>query len=132
MKERGTYCDGSAVRAILGGCTVLTLKGRGCLGVPGDRLWVRETFAFMWPRYCDDGFAYDSAHPDGRPLRDDECTIEYKADTGNPRPGDWPAEDAEGPRWRSPATMPRSASRITLEIVHVSRGGLIEFKRSDR
>ncbi len=42
--------------------------------------------------------------------------VEYKADSGNPYPGEWPADEARGyddaPKWKSPIHMPRHASRI--------------------
>lgn len=61
-------------------------------GQPGDRLWVRET----WAR---DGFV-----------------ICYRADgTWVPRTHDRPTV----PRWRSAIHMPRWASRLTLEVTDV-------------
>lgn len=65
-------------------------------GVPGDRLWVRETWC---PR------------SGGRLAMDEVCIPRYRAD-GELRP-EW------GFRWRSPIHMPRWASRITLEITGV-------------
>jgi hypothetical protein len=65
-------------------------------GVPGDRLWVRETFAM--PEDVGEG-------PDG--------SVYYRATD----PG-WDDNDS-GVKWRSPLFMPRDASRITLEITGV-------------
>lgn len=62
-------------------------------GEPGDRLWVRETFA---PRYFDNG------HPG------------YRAD--------WTSAAADvcaEPKWKPSIFMPRLASRITLEVTNV-------------
>lgn len=62
-------------------------------GQPGDRLWVRETFA---------------EHP--------QFKIAYRADGEEPRDGDgfiWQ------PRWLPPIYMPRRLSRIILEITDV-------------
>jgi len=71
-------------------------------GVPGDRLWVRET----WRNSIAGGF------------------VVYRADPG--RSESTKALDAIdrkfgsiGFRWRSPIHMPRWASRITLEIEQV-------------
>ena len=66
-------------------------------GAPGDRLWVRETFAESVPG-CEEqgGFSYRSDHVDPR--------------------GDGPAHPMT---WRPSIFMPRAASRITLDVVSV-------------
>lgn len=81
-------------------------------GQSGDRLWVRETWAAIWPGEVE------------VPLRD--CNIEYRADLPigcTDYPGGWPASEARGydgcPKWRASIHMPRWASRITLEITEV-------------
>ncbi|OUE60126.1 hypothetical protein AZ012_004419 [Citrobacter amalonaticus] len=61
-------------------------------GKPGDRIWVRET----WARYNIDQDSHDMA---------------YRATP----PADWPEEG----RWRPSIHMPRWASRLTLEITGV-------------
>lgn len=75
-------------------------------GIPGNTLWVRETFSDDW-------------HDRGEP-------VHYRAD------GDLPIEmfDA-GVRWRSPIHMPRSASRITLEITDIRVQRLHEITEED-
>lgn len=89
-------------------------RERRCpFGAPGDRLWVRETWAPMCHRadphcWCEPG---DESHH----------YTEYRADTNDARPGDWP-EDEEGdyvPRWRPSIHMPRARSRLTLEVTGV-------------
>ncbi len=64
-------------------------------GQPGDRLWVRETFTL-------------TNH--GDPV--------YKADFRDNRGHYWAsvAADPDDVRWRPSIHIPRSASRITLEI----------------
>jgi len=62
-------------------------------GQPGDRLWVKETFV---PDYFDD-------HKPG-----------YKADWNNVA-----AEYVPEPKWKPSIFMPRSTSRILLEITSV-------------
>lgn len=62
-------------------------------GRPGDRLWVRET----WAEIPDDG-----------------GTVIYRADDPD---NAWKEEG--GVRWRPPIFMPRAVSRITLEITDV-------------
>ena len=59
------------------------------LGKPGDRLWVRETFA-----ECGGQVVYRADNPDGYP-------------------------GANFQPWRSPLAMPRHLSRLTLEVESV-------------
>ena len=66
-------------------------------GVPGDRLWVRETFAAEVPG-CEHQGGYS-----------------YRADHRDPR-GDGPANPMT---WTPAIHMPREAARITLEVVDV-------------
>lgn len=77
-------------------------------GVAGDVLWGQETWAAISPDEYE------------RPIA--ACDIEYRADGERARfPGQWPPEfahDPERPRWRSPLTMPRWASRIGLEVAN--------------
>lgn len=90
-------------------------NGEGCTCRPvggfqsalGDRLWCRETYALIWP---------------GEDPPDDvrACTVEYRADTdGTTQPGGYPSREPGAARWLSPATMPRWASRLVLEVVAV-------------
>lgn len=84
------------------------MSGLWKLACPGDRLWVRETWAPVSP---DENW---------RPIK--ECNIEYRADDPNAkRAGGWDEApyDAEAIRWRSPIHMPRWASRITLDVTEV-------------
>ncbi len=73
-------------------------------GVPGDRLWVRESFT----TWCDIHDAGGEA-----PYQTCRCgeieSVEYRA--GN--------KTANQPRWKPSIHMPRWASRITLEITDV-------------
>lgn len=66
-------------------------------GVPGDRLWVRETWAAP--------HRFDAHPPREIPML---ASIHYAA-----------SEEHGGLLWRSPIHMPRWASRITLEITGV-------------
>jgi hypothetical protein len=111
MKERPILFSGPMVRAILDGRKTQTRRpvkpqpfvatpsmfdlSKCPIGQPGDRLWVRETW-----QLCD----YDG--PGGYPKTDSV----YRADgeTDDKRKG-----------WRPSIHMPRSASRITLEIARV-------------
>ena len=68
-------------------------------GVIGDRLWVKETFCYI---------ARSSEGP--MPI----SSISYRADR------DINVKSAFDGQWRSPATMPRWASRINLKIVGIN------------
>jgi len=134
MKERPILFSGEMVKAILKGCKSQTrrvVKGIALewlwldmftpeyvalpgnyfslYGYTGDRLWVKETWAAVWP--------------DEDPVPLEQCNIEYKADTGDLYPGSWPAEEARGnpeaPKWRSSRFMPKWVARIWLEITSV-------------
>lgn len=106
MNERPILFNGEMVRAILAGQKTQTRRITSktqqhalfCpYGHPGDRLWVKETFA-----YAQDG------------------TVVYRASmVGSP----WDAITRRAITWHPSIHMPRWASRITLEItdVHVER-----------
>lgn len=129
MKERPIIFSGSMVRAILDGAKTQTRRvikpqpnvfckhleskqtaegfcfgdmvdnymARCPYGIPGDRLWVRET----WQNVAD----MNICHPaDGY--------VVYRATDP-----DW--ETMDGWRWRPSIFMPRSASRILLEITDI-------------
>ena len=128
MKERPILFSGGMVRAILDGSKTQTrriakefnempnLDGilrrfpnqEGCpYGTPGDRLWVRETFA-QGVEGCPGG-------------------ISYRADHFDPK-GDGPAHPM---KWRPSIFMPRIASRILLEITDVRVQRLQEISEED-
>lgn len=77
-------------------------------GQPGGRLWVRETWG-AWP------------HAMGGVQRE---TLRYRAD------GEYQNEHGAW-RWRSPVSMPRWASRITLEITGVRVEALLDISVAD-
>jgi hypothetical protein len=81
-------------------------------GGVGDRLWVRETHARVW---------YNAA--------DGWQTI-YRADTGNDGPMDGSA-DGESQHWKPSIFMPRSLSRITLEVASVRVERVQEISEAD-
>ena len=70
-------------------------------GVPGDRLWVRETFA-----ECGRQVVYRADNPDGYP-------------------------GANFQPWRSPLAMPRHLSRLTLEVESVRVQRLQDISEED-
>lgn len=87
-------------------------------GLPGDRLWVRETWAII-----------DDREFGGKKY------VEFKADTGDPYPGEWDADEAKGnpdaPKWRPSIYMPRWASRITLEITGIRAERVQDISNED-
>jgi hypothetical protein len=78
-------------------------------GIPGDRLWVRETWR---PQ---DGMTIECQHKD---------EIEYRAD------GDRPKEPTDC-HWKPSIFMPRWASRITLELTDLRVERLQEISEDD-
>ena len=120
MKKRPIIFDAESVRAILEGRKIQTrrvIKPQPIVGLywhgqfvnpagknissaycpygqPGDRLWVRETFALM-----------------------EDITF-YAADE-RLEPKQWPNGLWNVDKWCSPIYMPRWASRITLEVTGV-------------
>jgi len=81
-------------------------------GNVGDRIWCKETWAVVSNDPCCGCDVKPCAHEH----------VEYRADTGNKYPGNWPddaKDDPECGRWRSSIQMPQSASRLTLEVTGV-------------
>ena len=104
-------------------CAIWHTRTGDCIGypgVPGDKLWVRETWA-LW-----DG---------GQHARKGEHGVSFRADCLNSRG----VEDADGLRcrndygvkWKPSIFMPRSASRITLEVTGVRVERLLEITVED-
>lgn len=130
MKERPIIFSAPNVRAILAGRKTMTrrvCKGQRELsnehdfqldrcpyGQPGDRLWVRETFLHEPADYCWEASVSIPSRP--------AMTI-YRADA------DPTGSDTAG--WKSPIHMPRSLSRITLEIESVRVDRLQDISEAD-
>ena len=151
MKERPILFSAPMVRAILDGSKTQTrrvVKPRkdatfGCLlrpnelagevnagnfenshyGLPGDRLWVRET----WQGPLVDDFESFVANPD-KFQNPEFC--EYAAD-GRPAPEFITVDDEIVQRWRPSVHMPRWASRILLEVTGVRVEKLRDISESD-
>jgi hypothetical protein len=109
-------------------------------GVPGDRLWVRETFQLE----TNQGFGDDYEPPfrDGRPIEwwdggEGErywWQPHYRATDPEPElcceRNDCSNEDPHG-HWTSSTQMPRWASRLTLEVTDVRVQRLAEISKAD-
>lgn len=91
-------------------------------GQPGDRLWVRETWA---AGACAEGLSPSMLHAPTW-LRDNGG-LWYQADSDRDRPG---LVSRRG-RWRPSIHMPRWASRITLEITSTRVERLHEITKED-
>ena len=79
-------------------------------GVPGDRLWVKETFVEYPPLLPTDSHG----------------TVHYHADDEHDGVRPW-----NGQKWKPSIFMPRWASRITLEIEYVRVQRLQEISEED-
>jgi hypothetical protein len=91
-------------------------------GSAGNLLWFKETYAPM----CRE--AEEICYSDAQEHIKEHHYIEYRADTGNPYPGDWPEEEARGnedaPKWKSSMFMKRIYARyadIPILKVRVER-----------
>jgi len=89
-------------------------------GVPGDRLWVRET----WRPEQLPGGSVQIIYRAGKATQ-----ISVPAEGWTP-PGGWPRYDG-GETWAPSILMPRWASRLTLEIVEVRVQRLHELTEED-
>jgi hypothetical protein len=94
---------------VAGGATGEDARVRCPYGAPGDRLWVRETWAH---------------ERDGTGCPDDTGVLYRATDPG------WD-DEGTGLRWRPSIFMPRIASRILLEITDVRVERLQEISEDD-
>lgn len=134
MTEHPIIFNGEMVKAILDGRKTQTrrvIKPRTIkfpYGMPGDKLWVRETFGLMWPKGCDNGMIYEEGgNPEGRAITSEECDLKYRAtepdciwaDEGQEGAANRDESDGTCTMWKPSIHMPRWAARIFLEVVYI-------------
>lgn len=109
-ERSATFCDGGDSNAWAGELSLCPL------GQPGDRLWVRETWAPSEPGPVDE-----------------DSLIAYRADYLDDPHGPDGEKSPEGKyrTWKPSIHMPRWASRITLEITDVRVERLHDISESD-
>lgn len=96
-------------------------------GVPGDRLWCRETFAFVDPNECD-GMDADEFH---------QCTEPGDAPGGHSvlfratAPEGWAWDGRSSSHWRSATQLPRWASRLSFLVTGVRVERLTDITEAD-
>jgi len=87
-------------------------------GVPGDRLWVRETWRLAHPDFHDER----EGERLGKPMRDGRW-CHYRAT--------YDVDEGDGSPWKPSIYMPRWASRITLEVTGVRVERLRDISNED-
>lgn len=92
-------------------------------GIPGDRLWVRETW-FRMPHPAECGITKESIPGTWDLAVAAAGRLSYRADPGSEM-------EIDGMRWRSPIHMPRQASRILLEVTDVRVERLQDISEAD-
>lgn len=96
-------------------------------GVPGDHLWVRETFGYVWPDWCDNGLIEDGGI--ARPITVEECDIVYRATDPDYL---WANEEGEEcTMWKPSIFMPKNRARIWLGVVSVRAEQLQDITERD-
>ncbi len=113
MTDRPIIFSAPMIRALLAGRKTQTRRlatSPLVKCVPGDRLWVRET----WKSHS----SWDAMPPRDVP----KANIFYRADD---------RYSPSGCRWRSPLHMPRWGSRMTLVVTDVRRQTLQEINEDD-
>ena len=104
---------------------LLGLREHCPYGRPGDRLWVRETWAPAHPDYHTEA---EGLRLGDRPVHPDGRWCWYRATDGEVESGD---DEDNLVRWRPSIHMPRWASRITLEVTGVRVERLQEISDED-
>lgn len=104
---------------------------RAPYGWIGDTLWFKETYC---PMCAEADFGYCSCETEEEEKRNHY--IEYRADTQNKYPGDWPEDEAKGnpdaPKWHSSMFMKHEYARFkNIQILDVKIQRLDEINHTD-
>lgn len=98
-------------------------------GYAGNQLYLKETYAVI----CREAIPVCSCETEEEIAQNHY--VEYRADTGNQYPGDWPEEEAKGndeaPKWKSSMFMPRKYARIVTLVVNVRVERLQQISEGD-
>ena len=126
----GRTCDGDTVPFQNAIGHSRTGEVIGCpYGQPGDRQWVREGWADLTATH---GRRWETRNPlTGLYDRGVVPFAWYRADGEQPDLGDFGSETPMSERWRPSISMPRWASRITLEITGVRVERLQDISEAD-
>ncbi|HCR70748.1 MAG TPA: hypothetical protein DIW23_04835, partial [Anaerolineae bacterium] len=88
----------------------------------GSSLYFKETYCII----CKTAVPYCECETEKE--KEENHYVEYKADTGNPYPGEWPVEEARGnpeaAKWKSSMFMDKEYSRfqnITTRFIEIQR-----------
>lgn len=87
-------------------------------GVPGDRLWVKETWGIFTTDTGSVSVGYRARLPDGKTIDDTDGGLDVIRGL-DAKTWEWATKRIDPHKWRSAMFMPRWASRLTLEIVSV-------------
>ena len=114
----------------VGGCAADAVS---CpFGVPGDRLWVRETHAEVFEIDIPAGRPVGPIGTSGSPARPDwKSRYVYAADGPMPNVQWHHVGDSQPVRWTPSIHMPRAASRITLDVTGVRVERLNDISEDD-
>lgn len=105
-------------------------------GAPGDRLWVRETWApahgSISPEYGEHSIFEWDPDEHGELTKDaNGLELYYRADGEDDLPAEFSMPSGSEIRWRPSIHMPRWASRLTLEVVGVRIERLQDISEDD-
>lgn len=86
-----------------------------CPYAVGDHLYVRETFGYVWPEWCDNGLIEENGS--ARPITAEECDVVYRVTDPDYI---WANDEGEEcTLWKPSIHMPKRLARIWLEVTGI-------------